>query len=940
MMIPVRVPLHLRRTPTAGEPAAVFLPGCDAAALLSACARLGVDPSGRVRAVAGGFVVELNRPAAGPFVLPGAVRLRELAPGLLVPVDAQLVPALLDDESAGLVRDGGLVFLPNGRVLGYDRRSAVALSALVAASPAPPRGWQPLPEPRLLAGRIVEIARDEPDESPEALYDQMSEDWRDPGASGRPARDRRKSGRGEKGAGAVEGGAGVGLGGAMGSLFNRAGAGARSLGESMRWSGLNQSQLLQKLLREFRQGDPSRALRHALPVSPEQSGGRSFVPLGNRLPISRAIYNLMELLGGPRRGQNVGVWSAPPNLVAELTREYHRAAEAALRQGDYRRAAYIYGKLLGDDRSAALALRRGGLDHDAAILFLVKVRDEAAAAQAFEAAGEYERAIALYMKLRRHEQAGDLLRRLGYEDVARREYQNAIAVLQDGDGPTDWLEVGRICDEKLGDPELAIGAYVFGWAQRPGPNATACVLRLLRISAARGEAESIARLLDQCDAFFRDRGANDARDFYNDVAAIAAADAGTGLTLDEVRDRALRVMGHHIRRLVAASAGARVAIVSSLFAEPALWTPAIARDAQFAATRASADRHESVPVHDPVSSVPGSDVPLRAHVMRVGRGTVTAAASAPASFQGFLGFDDGQIHAILRDQDRTELVGDVGGPVAALATEPTGKIVVALCHTDRESVLTSFIRWPDGTFRLNNARRLTDTIPQWLTSVLAPENLIGVSDGGNLVVHDACSWFVQSRLPCDPPYEPVTAAVLVPHREAFGLVVSYGGSQWALWDRMGNHLSTSPPAGQPVTSGRQRRCAVPLTTLTRDSEVRIVGLDDRGAVHDLLFAIKDDALELKSAHRASVEGGFLAVVPAWDGRVIAATPERLVILGRREGSAVFQELRSGVHNSGPIAACFLAKDPGEVVLVEVDGWVSRVSLPLEPATPRKGQGAR
>ncbi|MHB1561652.1 MAG: tetratricopeptide repeat protein, partial [Isosphaeraceae bacterium] len=638
MTIPVRVPLHLRRRPEAGEPVAVFLPGRDASALLSACARLGIDPSRRVHAVAGGFVVELDRPAAGSFVLPGAVRLRELAPGLLVPVDAELVPALLDDERAGLVRDGGLVFLPDGRVLRYDRRATVALSTLVEATPAPRRDWQPLPEPRRLADRIVEIARDEPDESPEAIYEQMSQNWRDPGASGRPARDPRKSGRGEEGAGETESASGAGLGGALRGLFSRAGAGARSLGESMQWSGLNQSQLLQKLLREFRQGDSSRALRHALPISPVRSGGRSFVPLGGRLPFSRAIYNLMELLGGPRRGQDVGVWSAPPDLVAELTREYHRLAEAAQRQGDYRRAAYIYGKLLGDDRAAAVALRRGGLDHDAAILLLVKVRDEAAAAEAFEAAGEFERAIALYMKLRRHEQAGDLLRRLGYEDAAGREYLFAVAMLQDRDGPTDYLEVGRICGEKLRDTELAVAAYVCGWTQRPGPNATACALRLIRIHAARGGGEPIARLLDEADVFLRDRGAHDARDFYNQVAAIAADDAGAGLAVVDIRDRALRVMAHHVRRLAADTGGATAPVVSTLFADSTLWTPAIARDAQFAAARASAARRPSLPVREPTSIAP-----LRARVMRVGRGTVTAAASAPAAFEGVLGFDDGQI---------------------------------------------------------------------------------------------------------------------------------------------------------------------------------------------------------------------------------------------------------------------------------------------------------
>ncbi len=81
-------------------------------ALLAVCTRLGLDPSGRVHDVAGGFLLKLDRPPTVP--IPGATRLRALATDFYLPVDAVLVPALLDDEAAGLVRDGGLVFLPGG----------------------------------------------------------------------------------------------------------------------------------------------------------------------------------------------------------------------------------------------------------------------------------------------------------------------------------------------------------------------------------------------------------------------------------------------------------------------------------------------------------------------------------------------------------------------------------------------------------------------------------------------------------------------------------------------------------------------------------------------------------------------------------------------------------------------------------------------------------
>ena len=119
--------------------------------------------------------------------------------------------------------------------------------------------------------------------------------------------------------------------------------------------------------------------------------------------------------------------AAEPDLIEVLAQEYRKAAQRAAEQGDFRRAAYIYGFLLRDDRKAAGVLQRGGLHHDAAMLYLKKLNDLAAAAQAFEAAGEVDRAIELYRQIGRHEAAGDLLRRIGEEEAALAEYAVAAA---------------------------------------------------------------------------------------------------------------------------------------------------------------------------------------------------------------------------------------------------------------------------------------------------------------------------------------------------------------------------------------------------------------------------------------------------------------------------------------------------------------------------------
>ena len=181
----------------------------------------------------------------------------------------------------------------------------------------------------------------------------------------------------------------------------------------MQWEWVDHSHLLRKLLREFRDGDPAKALRRAMPITPPGEPG---VPARiSRLPWTRAIYNLGDLLRlrRPGRGEANAVITAEPNLIHVLAQEYRKAALKAAEQGDFRRAAYIHGFLLRDDRQAASALQCGGLHHDAAILYLKKMNDLAAAAQAFEAAGEVDRAIELYRQLANHEAAGDLLRRIG-----------------------------------------------------------------------------------------------------------------------------------------------------------------------------------------------------------------------------------------------------------------------------------------------------------------------------------------------------------------------------------------------------------------------------------------------------------------------------------------------------------------------------------------------
>src|SRR5262249_50198220 len=149
-----------------------------------------------------------------------------------------------------------------------------------------------------------------------------------------------------------------------------------------------QEAALRALLRDFREGNLDRALRRALPFG--ETGERGGVPSsGAHLPENNLAYSLTDILGSG--GGPAGYWLGGHDVWTELAEEYRKAARQAARRGDFRRAAYIYGKLLRDYRLAANTLLQGGLAHDAAVLYLTKVGDSLAAARAFEAAGEVDR---------------------------------------------------------------------------------------------------------------------------------------------------------------------------------------------------------------------------------------------------------------------------------------------------------------------------------------------------------------------------------------------------------------------------------------------------------------------------------------------------------------------------------------------------------------------
>src|SRR5207245_2880975 len=114
-----------------------------------------------------------------------------------------------------------------------------------------------------------------------------------------------------------------------------------------------QEAALRALLDEFRKGNIEKALRRAVTFRDDMGRGAR-AATGANLPVHNLRYSLDDLLAsssGPGR-----IWYSKVDLLEQLRRQYRQQAEKAVRAGDYRRAAFIHGKLLSDFAAAANVL--------------------------------------------------------------------------------------------------------------------------------------------------------------------------------------------------------------------------------------------------------------------------------------------------------------------------------------------------------------------------------------------------------------------------------------------------------------------------------------------------------------------------------------------------------------------------------------------------------
>jgi len=922
----MKVAFHLRRRPVAEIATAVLLETDRVEVLIGLAARLGPGPTPPIYRVAGGFLVGIGEGAGVPG---GAIRLRRLAGNLYLPVDADLVPGLLDEEASGLTRDLGLVFLPGGRILGFEPGRPVALASLLVAPRHPRRDWRPFPDRPDRVERIGEIGLELPGDSP------GSEDATGGvGADGPPRPEESGAAATMAARAAVGAGKGlVGLGGLLG-IKAMADLGARWIeGAVARVPRLTEAILgrqegaLRELLRQFRDGDVERALRHALPLGADP--GRGGVPASDaRLPEIDPSYSLRALLGSGRGARSL--WFGDFDLQAALAGEYRKAAEDAERRGDFRRAAYIHGRLLDDAATAAHILTRGGLHHDAAILHLERLEDIPAAARAFEAAGECDRALRLYRQSGRHAEAGDLLRRLGEDEAAVEEYVFAADLLVAGPNHGS-IAAGDLLRDRARRPDLAAGHYARGWGARPSANAVPCALRLAALLADRGESRAILAIVDEADALFGRPGQDTtAAEFYNAMARLADRDE-LAEGRDDLRDRALIGLAAKLRQAV--GAGGRAASLASAFlGRPGAWPADVVGDADRAA-RAEADRESARRRLAESGSGSGPSQPARVRRFDVLRGTVTAACHAVATGEVFLGYATGEVFRVDFARGEVARVGRDFPPVVSLAVDAEGRDLVMLAgEGEGRKRLVRWSRAP-GSADWDRQLRMVDGPGEfWLTPVLGGipgSATVGVWDGEEMVLMGGADGLAMIRRVPLPSLktEPQAALLIGPDRPGDPpTILIHDGPDITHVNADGSERRRRFLGWRPTLPEGHALRSVPLSSLrVAAGRLELAGLDREGAVHWTSLKIDDAELIRASNNMTAGEPAFVAATLVRPGLLAAVSPAGVTWL--RCGPRSCARAGSVALPVPSALACFPAHRAGELVIVCGDGSLACVRIP-------------
>lgn len=480
---------------------------------------LPVPASERDPSVIGVLAIPQRMPARVLRGLPYACRARRL----YLPADAQLYPPMSDDEVTQSFPWPVAIMHPTiGLVAASEQELVPASELIIAEEPQTSRWNDALPgvfvEPRIRslqpvplpgAMEILRLARDDIGGQPASDLPSTEDESFSKRAARRTALTFIRALRGT-----LPGAAGgVGSGGLFGKLGAWADKQARQLQEQLNATRDRELHRLMKMLEK----NPDEGLRYALPLNSAGSS-RGTVTGGSYLPPRETNFSLSRLFGS----NPISSWHTSDDSHEKLRRRYHELATRELSLGRFRRAAYIYGELLGDFHNAANALQQGKFYREAAVLYRDKLNNVGLAAACLERGGLLTEAAQLYIQLRQHEKAGDLYRKLGDEEQAVRAYREAVNQMSMGNP----LGAAKLLEEKLHAPDEAYACLIAAW---PSHSQAALCLResfyFLQRHGKHADAEQRLRA-------FRSSAKEEMQPY---VLADALADVGSSYAQQSVR---------------------------------------------------------------------------------------------------------------------------------------------------------------------------------------------------------------------------------------------------------------------------------------------------------------------------------------------------------------------------------------------------------------------
>lgn len=911
----MEVAFRLAARETAAPADALYVPGD----LRAVASRLG-ESWPEVFAVSGGFLVVPRESPKRP--IPGTIPLRRLAGDLFLPADADLIPGLRHDEAVALTRIRGWLVLADG-VHGFDPASPIPESTMFSLGSIRREAWEPFPPRPATVDRLHAIRRPEDESGVVAILE-----------SGSPTNANPLTGNGSIPEDARPAG---------GSLGSRASAGAKlAAGQFLNWLGRSlgapglaaaganlarraleqvprlservlgeQEAALRELLRQFRAGDIERALRRAPIAVPDPNAPPGRVDAGSQLANHDARYSLRDLLTSGAGGGGAA-WLGGGDVWAQLAAEYRKLAEEAIRKGDIRRAAYIFGVLLRDPRQAAVVLDTGGLHRDAALIYRDKLGDKSAAAAAYERGGCWDEAIELYQELGQHEKAGDLLRKIGDETAALAMYAAACEKLASNGR---YRSAGDLARTKAGNLPAAQSYYRKGWDAGTA-DALPCGERLVDDAVAVAAWDDLHEIVGDAEARLGPPRTDDAGRFFGHVTEAVAKSAPQSVR-EDFCDRTRLALAVHLR---AASHGAGnvTHAVSAAFGGHSIWPAPVVRDAREAARRESAPKAKAIPASTAYPT------------LKLVNSRVTAAVIARGSFDLVVASETGEL-AVLdgTTAEVTPVPNGLRGTPTALACGSTANVVVVMTVFETTAFLNGYQKQIDGSgWNAWEGERLGDA-EEGIPYLRSEFDDSGMFQRVCVYGRDLVRAYRTPMLRADSTMPALAGAQTL-------LVAS---SETTHWTRSTDSLICDGPSGfdDPVAATLPWVPSLPtgsslvvagIDSITpSDGTIELAGIAD-GAVYWSEAKRDGDVLRTATA-TVSCAAGYQATCLLRPGLLAAVTGENEVHWLRADGSPTLRRWGPTRRIAHPARAVFLAHRPAanEVVVVLFDGTAVRVPKP-------------